>query len=310
MIEQSATCDVSVLIITYNHQAYVAQALDSVLAQRTSRNFEIVVSEDRSTDATFEIVERYARLHDRIRIIRSERNIRSNEVVARAIRAARGRYVCMLDGDDYWLGVDRLEDQAARLDRSPEISAVFGNAAVFEDGGAPSDRRWTPPEHPALTDLEDLWEGNPFASCAGMMRRSALADLDPWYSEFFLTDWPQYIVCARSGPIAFENKITCAYRQHAGGQFSALTTRARLDQIEDFYRRMERVRAAGPRRFIRAGRTRYFFGLAQQYARQGEAPLARDCLARALRAGGLGRSVRTRDALGMARRLWSGRRAS
>jgi hypothetical protein len=311
MIGRDAPCDVSVLIITYNHQAYIAQALDSVLAQRAYRDFEVVVSEDRSTDSTFEIVERYAGQDSRIRVIRSEQNLHSNEVIARAIRAAQGRYVCMLDGDDYWLGVDRLENQAARLDRSPDISAVFGNALVVEGDAAPSDKRWTPADHPALTSLEDLWDGNPFATCAGMMRRDVLADLGPWYDSFFpITDWPLYILCARSGPIAFENAVAGAYRQHGGGLFSALPSRAKLDQTEDFYRRMEQVPAAGPPRFARDGRARYFFGWAQEYARQGEAPLARDCLMRALRAGGLGRAVPTREALGMARRLWSDRHPS
>jgi hypothetical protein len=301
-----SACDISVLVITYNHERYIGAALESVLAQSTRRRFEVLVSEDRSTDGTFAIVEDYARRHNRIRVVRSERNLKSNEVVARAVLGARGRYVCMLDGDDYWLGDRRLEAQADRLDADPDISAVFHNALVIEGDAAPSDRLWTPPDQAPLTPLEQLWEGNPFASCAGMMRREALSPVGRWYHAFFpITDWPLYILCAQRAPIAFENVVAGAYRLHGGGLFSALTARAKLDQIEDFYRRMRRAPAGGPAQFARAGRTRYFFNSAAEYARQGHLELARDCLFRAFRGGGLGRDVSARASLALARRLWT-----
>ena len=75
------------LIVTYNHRKFIAAAIDSALAQQTRFEYEILVSEDCSTDGTREIVLDYARRHpDRIRLILSDRNIRSNAVVARGIR--------------------------------------------------------------------------------------------------------------------------------------------------------------------------------------------------------------------------------
>ena len=298
-------CDVSVLVITYNHERYIGAALESVLAQSTHRDLQILVSEDRSTDGTLGVVESYARRDSRIRILRSDRNLRSNEVVARAIRAARGRYVCMLDGDDYWLGASRLEEQADRLDRDADVSAIFHNALVVDGGGAMSDRFWTPPDQAALTPLQQLWEGNPFATCAGMMRREALRSVGDWYHGFFpITDWPLYILCAMSAPIAFEHRVAGAYRLHGGGLFSALPGTTKLDQVEGFYRRMRRLPLGRPAHLVRAGRTRYFFDWAAEYAQQGDVRLARDCFLRAVRAGGLGRDVPVRRSLSVARRVW------
>ena len=99
------------IIPTYNHERFIAQALESVIAQRTDFDFEIIVSEDCSTDSTRQIILDWkARYPDRIRLILSDRNVHSNEVVARAFRAARGTYVALLDGDDFWTYSKKLQN--------------------------------------------------------------------------------------------------------------------------------------------------------------------------------------------------------
>ncbi len=108
---------VSVVVCTYNHAPFIDQALASVLGQDTSFRFEVIVSEDCSNDATRDIVLRWRDEHpDRIRLLLSERNLRSNEVVARGFRAATGEYVVLLDGDDYWTSPQKLQRQADFLD--------------------------------------------------------------------------------------------------------------------------------------------------------------------------------------------------
>src|SRR5215470_14963294 len=85
---------VSVILVTYNHERYIVQALDSVLSQEAPFEFEVLVSEDCSRDRTREIVLHYSRLYPhRIRLFLSERNLNTNEVTLRALRAARGTYV-------------------------------------------------------------------------------------------------------------------------------------------------------------------------------------------------------------------------
>ncbi|MBA4010574.1 MAG: hypothetical protein C0481_01785 [Phenylobacterium sp.] len=295
--------DVSILLITYNHADYISSALDGVLAQRTDRRVEVIVSEDSSTDATRTILARYAERHPQIRMLMSPQNLRSNEVVARAIRAARGRYICLLDGDDYWTDHDKVQRQAEMLDADPALSAVFHNALVDDGEGAPS-RRWTPADQKARSDIDDLWNGNPFATCAGMMRREALSELGDWYAGFFpITDWPLYILCAAWGPIAFVDEPIGGYRLHSGGMFSSLPGQEKLDRIEGFYRRMRAVSPPSQQRAARGGASRYFFEWAEVYAERGETAMARDCLWRALRAGGA-RQLSPRSLLRVTRRVW------
>jgi len=173
---------VSALVVTYNHARFIAQALDSVLMQEAPFPWEILVSEDASTDGTREIVVEYQRRHPgRIRLLLSERNLRSNRVVARGFEAARGEYVALLDGDDYWTARDKLAKQAVFLDAHPECAMCFHNATVVHEDGSRPPWSWTPPQQKPLATLEDIWLGNFIATCSSMFRRGVCGPLPPWY---------------------------------------------------------------------------------------------------------------------------------
>src|SRR5512133_2186068 len=108
---------VSVLVMTYNHEKFIQQALDSVAMQETNFEYEILISEDCSTDRTRQVVLEFQGEHpDKVRLLLSEKNIHSNEVVVRGICAACGEYIAMLDGDDYWTSPNKLQKQADFLD--------------------------------------------------------------------------------------------------------------------------------------------------------------------------------------------------
>ena len=239
---QRSDVEISVLLITYNHAPFIRRAVQSVLSQETSRRWELIVSEDASTDGTLDIVREVAGQDPRVRYLISETNLHSNESVARAIRAARGRYLAMIDGDDFWIADDKLERQAAILDAEPQISACFHNALVLErDSTEPSERRWTPSSQRATIGVAQIWHGNPFATCAGMLRKTALGNLGAWYSEItpMITDWPLYALCAEHGDLRFVDEPVGVYRLHGQGVFSGLSTPEQLAATADLYRRLD-----------------------------------------------------------------------
>jgi glycosyltransferase involved in cell wall biosynthesis len=287
--------DVSVLVVTYNHAQYVEEALRSVAAQETERSFEIIISEDCSTDETRALVTDFADHEPRARLLLSTQNVRSNEVVARGIRSAKGRYLCLLDGDDYWTSPTKLDRQAALLDEDPTLSACFHNARVDRGDGRLHDL-WTPETQAARVTAEEIWLGNPYATCAGMLRVSALGSLGSWYDDFFpITDWPLYILCAEHGDLAFEDEPVAVYRLHDGGEFSSLPTPTRFEMMSSFYRRMDAALSYRSHDRARAGASRYFFDWARVFANQGDRAMGRSCLRLCLRAGGVGTSVGRRE---------------
>lgn len=296
--------DVSVLLITCNHAAFIERAVGSVLSQRTGRSFELIISEDASTDGTREIVEQLAATDSRIRPIFSATNLRSNETVRRAVEAARGRYLCLLDGDDQWIADDKIERQAALLDSSPDVSACFHNALVVHGSAGQADgKRWTPPGLHSRIGFAELWEGDPFATCAGMLRRSALDGLGSWYVDCFpVTDWPLYLLCAEKGELAFADEPVGLYRLHSQGAVSGLAERDRFRLMARFYRQMTAVPRSRWPELARSGGSLYFTGHARKFMAEANRPMARFCLRLALGAGGVGRSVSWRAWLGLLRR--------
>lgn len=95
---------------TYNHAPYIARAIESVLAQRTSFAVELLLGEDCSSDSTPDICRSYAaRYPDRIRLVTSEHNVGMRANYRRTIEACRGRYVAICDGDDWWCDPEKLD---------------------------------------------------------------------------------------------------------------------------------------------------------------------------------------------------------
>jgi glycosyltransferase involved in cell wall biosynthesis len=223
-----STPDVSVLLVTYNHEKFIAQAIESVLAQQTRFGFELLISEDCSTDRTREIVQAYQRANPgRIRLFLSERNLCDGSVVTRAWMAAEGRYVAMLDGDDYWTSTDKLQRQRDFLETHPEYSACCHNGLiVWEDSREPPQVYH--PEGKKTTLLEkDVWLGNDILACSMMHRRNSVSSFPEWYYGVEVGDWPINMMGAAQGPIKYLPEVMAVYRQHAGGYWS---TRSVIDR--------------------------------------------------------------------------------
>ena len=126
----------SVVIIVYNQERYLSQAIESVLGQTAlDRIREIVVVDDASTDRSFEIARRFTGHDPRLRAVRHETN--SGGCAAprnTGLRYCSAPYVAFLDGDDLW-----MPHKAARnlqlLERSPGIGLLFSDYIAFDDGG-------------------------------------------------------------------------------------------------------------------------------------------------------------------------------
>jgi glycosyltransferase involved in cell wall biosynthesis len=112
---------VSIAMITYNHEKFIAQAMESVLAQQTDFPIELVIGEDCSTDGTREIVEQFAaRYPDVIRPILHEKNVGMHRNGQAVLEACNGEYLAFLEGDDYWTNPAKLQSQVLALSNAAE----------------------------------------------------------------------------------------------------------------------------------------------------------------------------------------------
>jgi len=210
----------SVLITTYNHEKYIARALDSVLMQRTSHDCEIVVGEDCSTDGTRDILRDYQqRYPDRVRLLLREKNVGPFRNGSEALAACRGEYVAGLEGDDYWTSPDKLQKQVDFLDSHPGCALCFHNALiVYEDGSRePHPYR---AQQKDFSTIHDLFLDNYIPTAAVMFRRQLLETLPPWIGSLKMADWPMHIICAQSGTAGYMDEIMSAYLVRSGSAWS------------------------------------------------------------------------------------------
>ncbi len=124
---------VSVVMASYNHERFVGEAVESVLAQ-TLQDFEFIVTDDGSADRTADIVASYD--DKRIHLKRFERNRGACIALNEGVRTARGRYIAVINSDDAFVA-EKLDIQARYLDAHPEVAAVFSWVQVIDDDGAP-----------------------------------------------------------------------------------------------------------------------------------------------------------------------------
>ena len=208
---------VSVRVITYNHGAFIRQALDSVLAQRVDFRSELVIGDDCSTDGTRDIILEYQRRHpERIRVLLSERRFGGRHNFVRTLQACQGEYVALLDGDDYWTSNDKLQSQVDFLDSRRDYAIVFHDALVVYEDGERGSHRYCEPDQPQTSSMIDLLRGNFIPACSTMFRRSG-EKVPEWLHESLFGDWPLHILNARRGKIGYSNKVMGVYRIHGGG---------------------------------------------------------------------------------------------
>lgn len=271
---------VSILVMTYNHGRFIEQALESILAQQVTFPYEILISEDCSTDGTREIVMAYQQRHPHlIRLLLSTTNLHSNAVVVRGFDAARGQYLAMLDGDDYWTSPQKLQRQVEFLDAHPECALCFHNVETHDEIGGRAPWRWTSERQRRITTVDDIWLGNFIATCSVMFRLGLVGPLPAWYIDMFpITDWPLHILHAYHGTIGYLDEVMGVYRLHQDGYFAPLAEERKLAATLAFYRTMNTNLGAAYSATIKSAQSRYFFDWARLYHARGDAERAWWCL--------------------------------
>ena len=199
---------VSVIIPTYNSARYLAEAVDSVLAQ-TFSDFEVLVIDDGSTDETEELMRRYA---GRVRCFRQQ-NSGVAEARNRGIRESRGKFVSFLDADDTWLP-DKLARQIEALKNRPDDRFCYSAFTVVDSQLNPIFVNRSKRRASALEDL--LLRGNAVGSiCTVLCERelfNKVGGFDPDLSQ--CADWDMWVRIAVQTEFLYIDEPLATYRRH------------------------------------------------------------------------------------------------
>lgn len=136
MKESAAGIMVSIQVLAYNHEEYIEQCLHSLLKQKTSFKYEILVGEDCSTDHTRRLLVEFQKKYpDIIKLTCSKRNVGVTCNAYYLSRKSRGKYIAFCEGDDFWCDDGRLERDIQFLERHPEYSGVCSRCKPVNEEG-------------------------------------------------------------------------------------------------------------------------------------------------------------------------------
>ena len=220
---------VTVYCATYNHRAFISQALDSILKQNTSFDFEIIVHDDASTDGTSEIVKEYAdRYQKHLKaILQSENQYSKRKRIfyEQIIPLIRGKYVAYCEGDDYWIENNKLQRQVEYLERHPDCSACVHNTRVIEmNGGLPS--RISKIRKECDLPLSLLLKENGAFHFNSIMNRKEQFEKIPrfLFDVDGVGDYPLRVYLGLLGPVHYFPQAMSAYRHGVPGSWTMRNT--------------------------------------------------------------------------------------
>lgn len=220
MFKEKTTPSISVLLVTYNHESYIRQALNALFGQIFNGQIELVVADDKSTDATVSIIKEYENLDSRFtfKYLNNIRNLGITKNYQRGFQACTFEYVAVLEGDDYWISPYKLERQAEYLATHWQSDVCSVNYFVYEEGRANFTPRIPASDGYRLITARELIADNivgNFSTC--MYRRTALSRLPEEMFNIKSYDWITNIILAKTSLIGFLEEPMSVYRLHASG---------------------------------------------------------------------------------------------
>lgn len=219
---------VSISCLTYNHAPFIRDALEGFLMQETTFPVEILIHDDASTDGTVEIIREYKdRFSKLIFPIYQSENQFSQGVRGMMARfnfpRARGKYIALCEGDDYWTDPLKLQKQVDFLETNPGYSGASHQAhMMFVDE---PDRSPSLFQEHNITDIEThhLLDGRLFHT-ASLIFRSEIIKNNSLPSNITAGDRALFFLLTAFGKIRYSNDVMCYYRKHSGGMSSWITT--------------------------------------------------------------------------------------
>ena len=212
-MNKTETILLSVCVRTHNQKRFIGEALDSVLRQHTTFPFEIIVSDDASTDGTVAILQEYRKQYPQIRLLLQETNIGGPENLKRVIEASNAKYITCLDGDDFYTDEYKLQKQVDFLETHLEYAACFHNTWYADENGHLKGL-FNRPDFHAIHDAREFIRERWFVPIHSAMLRRGYIEFPEWYSTVMNDDYVVHLSVARHAPYYYMPDVMVAYRRH------------------------------------------------------------------------------------------------
>ncbi len=221
----SSQIKVSVVCNAYNHEKYIRKCLESLVMQRTTFDYEILVHDDASTDGTADIIREFEQKYpDLIKPIYQTENQYSKGGVSRfQYPRVKGEYIAFCEGDDYWTDELKLQKQFDALETHPEVDMCAHTAIKVSEDGEMVLETIAPRKEECIIPVEDviLGDGGFLATNSLMYRASIIQGNEFEFRKYWRIDYTLQICGALRGGILYLAEVMSAYRWLSMGSWTA-----------------------------------------------------------------------------------------
>lgn len=228
--------DVSIIVVSYNHEKYIKDAIESVLKQKVNFNYEIIFADDCSKDNTQELIKKYTKNINNILYLFSKTNKGNTKNVLNAYQHAKGKYITCLEADDYWYSDIKLQTQYDFLENNKEYIAVSNKRFTVNKNGEKilsyplnikKDRDIT---------LKNFLHGNYFSGVEAMFCNIFQDNIDKKFLKLFaadrmIGDLPLCIYLCSHGKVRVLAKDFSVYRTNTSGNTESYNSKLKLLKI-------------------------------------------------------------------------------
>lgn len=235
---------VSIALITYNQEQYIDECIQGALTQKVDFPIEIAVGDDCSKDGTSAKLEAYARQHPNlVKYNKRTANLGMHKNWVETIKECTGKYIALLEGDDFWSDPEKLSKQVALMEANPDAALCFTNAWIKNETNLVADDVYVMHRlsHRTEFTLEEFLESNPIPTCTTLYRNGLFKEFPPEFYESPYADWILHLLNARHGRILYLSDITSNYRYHAGGVFGQSNEVARINRMMKCYQLISQI---------------------------------------------------------------------
>lgn len=184
---------VSVICLAYNHEKYIEKTLNEFTKQKTNFKFEVLVHDDASTDKTTVIIKKYEKKYpDIIKPIYQKNNQFSigNNPTKICFKKAKGKYIALCEGDDYWCDENKLQKQYDFMEKNQDFSACFHNTVKHDLLGIQKDSKFNNWNDIHIMDEKDVFFGWLVHTSSYFVRRECFYKPDQfdkyWFGDYIL----------------------------------------------------------------------------------------------------------------------------
>ena len=223
----------SVRLMVFNHESYIREAMEGILKQKTTFPIEVVVGDDFSTDNSLAIISEYKNTtHIHFKIL--ERKIgddywQNRQKIGRLhnfyniIENCTGKYIALLDGDDFWTDSLKLQKQVDFLENNDDFSICFHNMKIANESNPLNLEFTNTKNQESVSNIVNLAAKGNFIFTASAVFRKPTAAYPEWLIHLPIGDYPLHLYNAQFGKIKYMDQVMGGYRVHDSGAWGVFS---------------------------------------------------------------------------------------